>query len=60
MLWALGGTDIRHDSFAEAFAVVERQSELQISVANAGSNPLNCTAYPDLSGLVSQCLKGAC
>jgi len=29
---------------AGAFAVVERQSELKISEANAGAKPANCTS----------------
>jgi len=30
------------------------QGELQISAANAGAKPPNCTACPDLSGSASQ------
>jgi len=42
-------------SFAGAFAVVERQSELQISEANAGAKLPECTACPALAGSASQC-----
>jgi hypothetical protein len=40
--------------FAGAFAVVERQSELKISEANAGAKLSECTACPDVSGSASQ------
>jgi len=30
--------------YAGAFTVLERQSELKISEANAGANPPNCTS----------------
>ena len=44
----------RNVPFAGAFAVVELQSELKISEANAGAKTAECTACPDLSGSASQ------
>jgi len=44
----------RNIPFAGAFAVVKRQSELQISAANAVVKLPECTACPDLSGSASQ------
>jgi len=34
--------------FAVAFTAAQRQSELEISEANAGAKLLKCTASPDL------------
>jgi hypothetical protein len=44
LIWRLTTEAMCIWRFAGAFAVVKRQSELQISVANAGAKPAKCTS----------------
>jgi len=46
--------------FAGAFAVVERQSELKISEANAGAKPPECIACPDNNRDQPACAHSVC